>query len=178
LFPAPVAVARRVRWLGPGTGEGLFVDESRPKNISNVLDLHHHRMVGRLKNIMDTLCHRSCPAGTVVDEVGFLVLEVEAYRAFIHRHVETLERAFPAMGRDDLLETADSLYFDVLKLNDRVQDRDVRDPMTVAHIARVGGRLLDRAQRSNHGKHRRRADQVARIRARLWGMGEQLLGST
>lgn len=140
-----------------------------------MLDLHHHRMVGRLKNIMDTLRRRSCPAGTVADEIDFLVMEVEAYRAFIHRHAQALACTHPAMDRDDLLEITDSLYFDVLKLHDRVQDGDLSNPVTVSHIARVGGRLLDRAQRSYSGKHRRRAEQVAQIRARLSGMGERLL---
>jgi hypothetical protein len=155
----------------------MDVSVPRLKSVSSMLDLHHHRMVGRLKNIMDSLRNRSCPAGTVADEIGFLVLEGEAYRAFIHRHAEALERTHPAMGRDDLLEIADSLYFDVLKLHDRVQDGDLSDPVTVSHIARVGGRLLDRAQRSYSGKHQRRADQVSRIRARLRGMDGHLLGS-
>ncbi|SDE61406.1 hypothetical protein [Rhodospira trueperi] len=155
----------------------MDVSGPRSKSVSSTLDLHHHRMVGRLKNIMDTLRHRACPADTVADEIGFLVLEVEAYRAFIHRHANVLQQTFPTMGRDELQDNADSLYFDVLKLHDRIQDGDVKDSQTAAHIARVGGRLLDRAQRSHTSKHRRRADQVAFIRAQLHGVGGRLLGS-
>ncbi|WP_299441082.1 hypothetical protein [uncultured Rhodospira sp.] len=142
-------------------------------NVAAKLNLHHNRMVARLKNVMDTLQRRSCPDQTAVNELGFLVQEVEAYRAFVHAHTESLSWIMPALADDDPCASADSLYFDVLKLMDRVLDHGARHPDTVAHIIRVGANLLDQARRCQSGRSHARASRLATLRALLHGHTER-----
>jgi len=138
-------------------------------DVATKLNLHHNRMVARLKNVMDTLQRRSCPDRTAVNELGFLVREVEAYRTFVHANTESLSRIMPALAEDDPCASADSLYFEVLKLMDRVLDHGARHPGTVTHIVRLGANLLDQARRTQSGRSHARASRLAAVRALLHG---------
>jgi hypothetical protein len=140
-----------------------------------MLDLHHQRMVARLRNIMHTLRQRACPAGTAADEIAFLALEAEAYRAFIYAHADVLNGLVGPGVEEDLRTAADSLYFDVLNLSDRAQESGVRTPTVTARVSRVSAGLLDLAQRCQLGIQKGRADRLALFRE-LAGTSEGTAG--
>ncbi len=141
--------------------------EARPAHLISMLELHHGRMVARLRNILDTQIRRDPAAGVIANELGFLALEAEAYRAFIHAHADQLGPVAPVHADDEhaLLEAADSFYFDVLNLNDRVERDGEQHPMVTARIAKVGGGFLEYARRCHLSIQRGRADRVSAIRA-------------
>ncbi|MBB4264616.1 hypothetical protein [Roseospira visakhapatnamensis] len=146
--------------------------EPRPAHIIAMLELHHGRMVARLRNVLDTQVRRAPEAGVITNELGFLALEAEAYRAFVHAHADQLARVAPVTdagsgGEDEhvLRDAADSLYFDILHINDRVDRDGESDPGVVTRIARVGADFLEYTRRCHLSIQRRRADRVSAIRA-------------
>lgn len=129
-----------------------------------MLDLHHQRMVARLRNIMDSILRRDCASRTVHDEFTFLTLEVEAYRAFVHRHGVDLEGLLWPFGDHDPCAEADSLYFEVLQLGARLEDERETDHIFMARLSALGGRLLTLAQRIHDATVRARKDRLAGLR--------------
>lgn len=136
----------------------------KPTHLIGMLDLHHHRMVARISNIQDSLSNRSFVKGTVADEVGFLCLEAEAYRAFIHTHSDDLQQVVPTQSADDLKVEADSLYFAFLNLEDAVRANGERHAEVRGRIAGVSVAMLEHAQRCNHGVQKARAERLAVLR--------------
>ncbi len=131
-------------------------------HLTAMLDLHHQRMVGRLRNIMDSLTRRVCTTGTITDEMVFLSLEVEAYRAFMHRHAEALIPG--AADVDAARAEADSLYFEVLQLARLMEGEEARDSALMARLSRLGGTLLAQAQRGHQHAVQARNDRLAMLR--------------
>jgi hypothetical protein len=129
-----------------------------------MLDLHHQRMVARLRNIMDSILRRDCESRTVQDEFTFLTLEAEAYRAFVHRHGVELEALLWPVGDHDPCAEADSLYFEVLRLGARLEDERDTGPVVVARLSALGGRLLTLAQRIHDATVQARKDRLAGLR--------------
>lgn len=136
----------------------------KPTHLVGMLDLHHQRMIARLRNIMDSLNRRACGAGTVTDEIAFLALEIEAYRAFVHGHDRDLRSAIHLDPDMDLRVEADTLYFDVLTLDQTVQMHGERDPDVLCRLSRVGAALLAFANRCQTGVQAARAERVAALR--------------
>lgn len=121
-------------------------------------------MVARLRNIMDSLTHRACSDVTVADEMAFLALEVEAYRAFIHRHGDALVSLAFDGDADGARAEADSLYFEVLQLTGPMERGDLQDTAVLARLSRLGGQLLALAQRSHVASLQARSDRLAMLR--------------
>jgi len=121
-------------------------------------------MVARLRNIMDSLTHRACSDVTIADEMAFLALEVEAYRAFVHRHGDALVSLAFDGDADGARAEADSLYFEVLQLSGPMESGGLQDAAVMARLSRLGGRLLALAQRSHFVSMQARSDRIAMLR--------------
>ena len=141
--------------------------DARPAHLIAMLELHHGRMVARLRNVLDTQMRRDPEAGVIANELGFLALEAEAYRAFVHAHADQLVPLAPVQAGDGhaLRDAADSFYFDILNLNDRVERDGEQHPLVTARIAKVGADFLEYARRCHLSIQRGRADRVSAIRA-------------
>lgn len=129
-----------------------------------MMDLHHHRMLSRIRNIMDTLAHRTIKAGTVADEVGFLALEVEAYRAFVHAHDLEIRQLAALHPEEDPRVEADSLYFEILTLNDYINSRSDNRQIVMPRVGRMSASLLRHAARYNRGLTDRRRAWIEDLR--------------
>jgi hypothetical protein len=131
------------------------------------MDLHHQRMISRVRNIMDTLAHRDGTSCTVADEVQFLALEVEAYRAFVHAHEDGI-RLLAALDPDeDPRVEADSLYFEVLGLCDHMDSTDGARHVVMPRVGRLSASFLRHAARYNRGLTDRRRAWIDDLRSEV-----------
>ncbi|KAA5603850.1 hypothetical protein F1188_18925 [Roseospira marina] len=140
------------------------MDAPKPAAVFVMIDLHHQRMIARVRNIMDTLSNRGSTPGTATDEVGFLTLEVEAYRTFLQTHADDIRdmvgrREDPGPGID-----ADSLFFDVLALHELVGRNGEHHPSVLPRLGLFSAALLRHASHFNGGLTDHRRAWLAQLR--------------
>ncbi|MBB4285321.1 hypothetical protein [Roseospira goensis] len=118
-------------------------------HLIGLLDLHHHRMIARWRNIMDTVACRRPPVGTVAAEIAFLTEEVAAFRAFVDRQAEALAPLLDGGAKAVLRVEAAALHVDMRALQALVQRRGEGDSAVMVTLAILGERFPVAIHRSH-----------------------------
>ncbi|MBB4287528.1 PAS domain-containing sensor histidine kinase [Roseospira goensis] len=135
------------------------------QGLFNMLNMHQVRIVGRLKNLLDTVRRREVPAETAPGEAEFLVREVEAYRVFVHAHADAIFGHGLSPDDADPRAEADSLMFAVHRSIESLQQPSPAEPIDWVQVLKALNALLDHVSHTHSRLQALRAERVAGRRA-------------